>query len=283
VIGIVTLLTLFYIGKKERNERFGIIWASIYFASLLPHMYFKSGIIDPVFNFFIFTGIYFIYKTFHEDTGRLKNSLVAGVLIGLAILTKGPVGLLIPILTILVVITIYRFKYWPRLKDVLLFALMVFIVASAWFGLELIKNGPWFLVEFVKYQVELFRQPVAGHEQPFYYHFVVVLIGCFPMSVYALGSFTKERITDHFARWMMIVFWVVMILFSVVTTKIVHYSSLAYLPLSFLAAVYISHLIDSKQPINRMLAWLYLFLGVLFGILLTILPLVTYFKDLLVP
>ena len=35
LIGIITLLTLFYIGKKERNERFGVIWGSIYFASLL--------------------------------------------------------------------------------------------------------------------------------------------------------------------------------------------------------------------------------------------------------
>ena len=82
---------------------------------------------------------------------------------------------------------------------------------------------------------------------------------------------------------MMTVFWVVMILFTIVTTKIIHYSSLAYLPLSFLAATYITILIKEKQQANRMLVWLYLFLGVLFGTLLTILPLISSFKHLVVP
>jgi hypothetical protein len=283
IFGIITLLTLFYIGKKERGEQFGLLWVLLYFASLLPHLYFKSGIIDPVFNYFIFTGVYYLYKTMNESTLKLRHAIYAGGLIGLAVLTKGPVGLLIPILSFIAIIALYRFKLWPRLKDVLVFAFMILLVSSAWYVLEIIKNGPWFLVEFVKYQVELFSQPVADHQQPFYYHFVVVLIGCFPMSVYALGSFRKKYITDGFSTWMMTLFWVVMILFTIVTTKIIHYSSLAYLPLSFLAATYIAGLIKDGQKPNKMLVWLYIFLGVLFGVLLTILPLISSFKHLVVP
>lgn len=283
IFGIITLLTLFYLGKKERNEQFGLLWVLLYFGSLLPHLYFKSGIIDPVFNYFIFTGVYYLYKTMNEATDKLRYAIYAGGLIGLAVLTKGPVGLLIPILLFIAIIALYRFKLWPRLKDVLVFAFMILIISSAWYGLEIIKNGPWFLVEFIKYQVELFRQPVADHQQPFYYHFVVVLIGCFPMSVYALGSFRKKYITDGFSTWMMTLFWVVMILFTIVTTKIIHYSSMAYLPLSFLAATYIARLIKEDQKPNKILVWLYLFLGVLFGTLLTILPLISSFKHLLVP
>ena len=283
IFGIITLLTLFYIGRRERHEQFGLIWALLYFSSLLPHLYFKSGIIDPVFNYFIFTGIYYLYRTMFEPDDKMRHAIYAGGLVGLAVLTKGPVGLLIPLLTFISIIAIYRFRLWPRLKDVLVFALMIFIVSTAWYGLELIRNGPWFLVEFIKYQVELFSQPVADHQQPFYYHFVVVLIGCFPMSVYALGSFRKKYITDGFSAWMMTLFWVVMILFTIVTTKIIHYSSMAYLPLSFLAATYISRLIKEKQQANKFLSWLYLFLGLLFGVLLTLLPLISSFKHLIVP
>lgn len=283
IFGIITLLTLYYLGKKERNSQFGLIWSLVYFASLLPHMYFKSGIIDPVFNYFIFLGVYFLYRTMHESVDKMRHAIYAGGLIGLAVLTKGPVGLLIPLLAFISIIVINRFKVWPRLKDVLVFAMMIIIVSSAWYGLEILKNGPWFLAEFIKYQIELFSQPVADHQQPFYYHFVVVLIGCFPMSVFALGSFHKKFITDGFSSWMMTLFWVVMILFTIVTTKIVHYSSLAYLPLSFLATIYIVHLMNTQQSINRMLLWLYLFLGVLFGTLLTLLPLISSFKDMIVP
>ncbi len=285
LFGILTLVTLFYIGKKERNVKFGVLWALLYFGSLLPHMYFKSGIIDPVFNYFIFCGIYFLYRVMEpkDKNNRIRHSFYAGTLIGFAVLTKGPVGLLIPTLAFLSILIIYRFKNRPRLKDVLVFTSMVVLISSAWYGLEIIKNGPWFLVEFIHYQVELFSQPVADHQQPIYYHFLVVLIGCFPMSVLALGSFRKKHISDDFATWMMTLFWVVMILFTIVTTKIVHYSSLSYLPLSFLATTYVMSLIKSDGKAGKPIILLYIFLGVLFGSLLTILPLVSIFKDKLVP
>ncbi|MCB0505303.1 MAG: glycosyltransferase family 39 protein [Cyclobacteriaceae bacterium] len=284
MFGVITLLTLYFIGKKERNNRFGLIWVLLFFGSILPHMYFKSGIIDPVFNYFIFTAIYFLMQALHKQDHKLRNSAISGVLIGFAVITKGPVGFLLLLLTFLVIIVIQRFKTWPRLKDVLVFALATFVVTFAWYGAELIEHGPWFLIEFIKYQIDLFSRPVAGHEQPLYYHFLVVFLGCFPMSVLALGSFNKRTINnDLLAKWMMVLFWVVMILFTIVTTKIIHYSSMAYLPLSFLAAEYIDQRLASSNRIPRAMVWLYCFIGVVFGILLTALPLVVYFVDIVKP
>jgi len=55
------LLVLFNIGRKLYNNRFGLIWVVCHGAAWLPFVYFKSGIIDPWFNLFIFIGIsYFI-------------------------------------------------------------------------------------------------------------------------------------------------------------------------------------------------------------------------------
>src|SRR3981081_42460 len=54
VCGIITLLVLYWKGKKLINELFGRIWVMVYSGSLLPQFYFKSGIIDPWFNLFIF-------------------------------------------------------------------------------------------------------------------------------------------------------------------------------------------------------------------------------------
>ena len=58
VAGIVTLLLLFRFGKRIYSHRFGLLWVAAYFGSILPHLYFRSGIIDPWFNLFIFLGIY---------------------------------------------------------------------------------------------------------------------------------------------------------------------------------------------------------------------------------
>src|SRR3972149_5295765 len=60
--GIATLLVIFSIGKKLYDKNFGIYWALVYAGSFLPQLYFMSGIIDPVFNLFIFLGIYYFHK-----------------------------------------------------------------------------------------------------------------------------------------------------------------------------------------------------------------------------
>jgi 4-amino-4-deoxy-L-arabinose transferase-like glycosyltransferase len=55
--GIFTLILLFFTGKKFFSARFGLIWCMAYVASFLPFLYFKSGLIDPWFNLFIFSGV----------------------------------------------------------------------------------------------------------------------------------------------------------------------------------------------------------------------------------
>jgi 4-amino-4-deoxy-L-arabinose transferase-like glycosyltransferase len=58
ICGVVTLLVLYRMGKELNNKTFGLIWVLSYACSFLPFFYFKSGIIDPWFNLFIFLGIY---------------------------------------------------------------------------------------------------------------------------------------------------------------------------------------------------------------------------------
>ncbi|MFN5365558.1 MAG: ArnT family glycosyltransferase, partial [Bacteroidota bacterium] len=45
--GITTLLVVYKIGASLHGRVFGWIWAMGWVASLLPHLYFRSGIIDP--------------------------------------------------------------------------------------------------------------------------------------------------------------------------------------------------------------------------------------------
>lgn len=273
--GIATLLTLFFIGSRHFSPRFGFIWSLVYFGSFLPHIYFKSGIIDPVFNLFILLSIYFLFRSLLWSDKPTKNAAFSGLFSGLAVLTKGPVGFLILLLVLAVYLILRRFRPFPRFTQILTFAGVFLITTSLWYGVEVIRNGPWFLVEFVKYQVDLFLNPVAGHEQPVYYHFLVVFLGCFPLSVFALPAFFNKYETEKsdMRRWMLILFWVVMILFTIVTTKIVHYSSMAYLPLSFLAASYLSNASYRIPLAKTYVNWLLLILGIIFGVAFTALPL----------
>ena len=62
LIGIITMLTLLAIGKRLKDKHFGALWALVYISCFLPQFYFKSALIDPLFNLFIFVGIYFATK-----------------------------------------------------------------------------------------------------------------------------------------------------------------------------------------------------------------------------
>ncbi|MFN8353781.1 MAG: glycosyltransferase family 39 protein [Spirosomataceae bacterium] len=277
VIGIITLLTLYIIGNQLHGRRFGWLWVLAYVGSFTPHFYFKTALIDPTFNYFIFLGIWFSYRAANEPQKPLRYSAWAGACIGLALLTKGPVGGLLWGLTALVIWAQYRFRAVWTVKQVVVFVGCTLGVAATWFGLEFYHHGFWFFEKFIEYQIRLFATPDSGHGQPFYYHFVVVLIGCFPSSIFAIRGmglrvYRSENIS--FGEVMRTLFWVVMILFSIVTTKIVHYSSMAWYPVTYFAALSILAFIEKRAFWNR---WLTVGLGVigtLLGLVLMAVPLI---------
>ena len=75
LFGVITLPVLYLMGKKIRNHKFGLIWALVYFGAFLPSFYFQSGIIDPVFNFFIFLGLYFFILFSWKNRENIRLSL----------------------------------------------------------------------------------------------------------------------------------------------------------------------------------------------------------------
>ena len=248
LFGGVYLLTLFLIGKKEKNKEFGLVWMLVFFVALLPFIYFKSGIIDPVFNYFIFLSIYFLYRTIRVPADA-KWPILSGLFSALSVVTKGPVGFLLLALTFGVRMLIKKFKEFPGIKHFALFFVGFLGITSIWVLTDVSQNGWDNLRDFFIYQIDLFNKPVAGHGQPFYYHFIVLALGCFPMVVWAIPRLWKVNPEDSFAGWMRILFWVVLILFSVVTTKIIHYSSMCYLPLSFLAAKTLYEIQEEKASL----------------------------------
>ncbi|MFZ9045884.1 MAG: ArnT family glycosyltransferase [Cyclobacteriaceae bacterium] len=267
VMGIVTMITIYLLGRREHNQTFGLIWSLLYVGSLLPHLYYRSGIIDPVFNFFIFLGVYYLYITVVSYSKSILFASLSGLFTGLSVLTKGPVGLLLVLLTLFTIWSTRRFsRSIVHYQEVVIFVLTALLVSFFWFGWETIQHGPRYLVEFIAYQVNLFTKPVAGHAQPWYYHALVVFIGCFPISIFGLKRLFGTSNLSDFDRWMLALFWAVMILFSCVTTKIVHYSSMTYLPLSFLAAreVYSWH----QTGVTKSTMALYMVFGCTWSLLL---------------
>ena len=289
LIGIVTLVLIYNIGSKIYNSRLGLWWVLVYAGSLLPHFYFKSGIIDPLFNLFIFLGVYQMYLLSIRKNTRKRyiKAMLAGLFIGLGILTKGPVALLLSGLTLLVFWILSRKWNTFKILELLVFGVITLLVSFVWFLPETLNNGFSFISEFIKYQLDLASSTSTGHEQPIFYHPVVLLIGCFPASIYFLKSFTRNKADSdeqrYFKLWMKTLFWVVLTVFSLITTKIMHYSSMCYFPLTFMAATYIFHVQEQRFQFARWLGILIGFIGGLVALLLAALPILVKQKEALIP
>lgn len=250
ICGAVTLVVLFNIGSKLVSNRFGLLWVLIYAGSLLPQFYFRSGIIDPWFNLFIFLGIHQLIRTSEKENFNRKRLGISALLIGLAVMTKGPTALgLVGICAAVYFITSFKNHTW-KVPDAILYLAIVVAVGFSWFLIEIARGHGYVIQEAIDYHIRLFSESEAGHAQPFYYHPIVLLIGCFPMSLFLIFSWIKKTDSPsevaHYKKWMNILFWVVLIVFSIVKTKIVHYSSLTYFPMSFLVAWSVHTAIQQK-------------------------------------
>jgi 4-amino-4-deoxy-L-arabinose transferase-like glycosyltransferase len=254
LFGVLTVLTLYVHAFRQRGQGYARLVAGLYLASLLPVIYFKSGIIDPVFNFFIYLAL-MDWLAFDQGAGK-GAAFRAGLWAGLATLAKGPVALLVTALvagSYLLRARGLRLPWQAGLRFGLAWALPVL----GWYGLETLVHGPGFIEKFLRYQAELFTQGVAGHEQPWYYHLLVFVPGCFPMSALAFGAMLAQpeaREYRRLRRFMLLWFWLVLGLFSLATTKIVHYASLLYFPAAYLAASYLEKIGQGQQ---KMAGWVW--------------------------
>jgi len=305
ISGIVSLLVIFNIGKKLFDERFGMWWVIVYVGSILPHFYFRSGIIDPWFNLLIFVAIWFFIRLHAAGEiisakRRFLYSALWGVFTGLAILTKGPTALLI---IGLVVAIAYlpdlmqllnmktRFLKTPpafklRFSDIFIFLLFTILIGGSWFLAQMLSGHSDMVWKFILYQIRLFTIPDAGHGGHWSYHFIVLLVGVFPASLFALMRFRRQdnqaEAQRQFHGLMLILFWVVLILFSIVKTKIVHYSSLCYFPLTFMAALAIRDLLNGSLRWRKWLSASLIVLASIFSVLVSAMPLVARFRDKIV-
>ena len=132
--------------------------------------------------------------------------------------------------------------------------------------------------DFITYQAGLFTDEFAGHSGFPGFHFVILLLGLFPASVIMFSGIIKKQEDDPLANtfriWMYILLAIVLVVFSLVQTKLVHYSSLAWYPITFLAAWVLHHWLGRKVEIHRWQLWILGFIGTLYVLVTLLIPVV---------
>ncbi len=194
---------------------------------------------------------------------RGRNAVLAGALLGAAVLAKG----LVPLALFLPTLWFWR----KRVRELMVLVLTAAVVAAPWYVLVTLRNGQPFLQEFFwKHHFTRFVTGALQHERPFWFYVPVFVAGFFPWSPLLLGLFNRPIYKDP--RVAFLLTWLAwgFIFFSVSRNKLPGY----VLPLLPAAAALLGLAFADARTKNVTSAWL---LG-LSAALLSLIPLI---EDLL--
>jgi 4-amino-4-deoxy-L-arabinose transferase-like glycosyltransferase len=129
--------------------------------------------------------------------GRFPNKwyLTCYVLIALAILAKGPVGIVIPALIIgSFGLYLGNFRQLWREMRPLSGILIILAIALPWYIRVILANGQTYIDSFFGYHnIQRFTEVVNKHSAPWYFYFIVVLVGFAPWSIYLPVAIARTR------------------------------------------------------------------------------------------
>jgi len=112
-------------------------------------------------------------------------------------------------------------------------------------------------------------------------------LGCFPLSILAIDTMIRRKsisAAEPDASFLMLItFWVVIVLFTIVKSKIVHYSSLCYFPIAWLAAEWLVALFDGKIIVAKWQRIAFWFIGIILCLPPALFVLLITYKQQLIP
>lgn len=203
---------------------------------------------DPPLILFL-SGVFYCYWA-GSGGDRRWWFVPCGALCGLAVLTKGPIGVAMPGLIILLHLA------WARqvrkLWDSRLFAaaLAFIAVAAPWYVMvTLDTKGKWLQAFVMKENFDRFQNPADGHRGSPFYHVVFLFALFAPWSTFLVPTFWQairesrrrtaepgETDTPDKYRFLIVWFLTYLIFFSVAATKLPNYVLPMYPALAILTA-----------------------------------------------
>lgn len=272
-------------------------WASVILGTSLGYWYISHAVLTDGWLFLFSLGIYlFAYLAFVEESKRFMR--YAYIAAGLAVLTKGPVGILLPgIVLFSYVLSVRRATLWKILFDplgLLLFA----VVILPWYGGMYQVHGMEFITGFLGLH-NVVRATEAEHPRfnYWFYYLVVWPISLLPWTGYTVMAMVQQgkRFYALFKQkglakvleedqweeshvmvsrpsWFYFsLLWTVVVVgfYSVVATKYLTYIFIAYIPAVILGAQRIvenTKKVGDKAPRKR-------FFAIAWAIVLIIIPL----------
>lgn len=267
--GSITMLYWFVNRHASRKE--ALLAAAVLGSSLQFLVLSKLIITDMVLFFFSSAALVLLYTGWREEERRLRWILGAYACAALAVLTKGPVGLILPG-TIFLAFLIYKKDGRAIMRLFHPLGLLLFVaVAAPWYIVMTQEFGDKFLSTFFGLHNYL-RATVSEHPEDNFilYYPLLFILSTLPWSVCALRALYDacravwKRTASDFT--VLSLFWtgIYLVFYSMMATKYPTYTFPALFPAAILTAQYLARF---EGKLHWQLRPTIVFLGILFAAL----------------
>ena len=180
VFGLVGVVMAYAFASRLYDRKTGFV-AALVLVTSLEYFYLSHAVITDMTLFVFFSAtLMLFYLAYSENRPRLYYG--AYVCAALAVLTKGPVGFILPGL-IIVLFLLWRRDFKSIFLHIKLFSglLLFFVIAGLWYVPMYVMHGGDFISQFIGVH-NVLRATVSEHprDDVWYYYTVVFLLGFFP-------------------------------------------------------------------------------------------------------
>ncbi len=182
----VGLVLLLWRAARRRMGTEAALWTGVAFsANLLAALLARAAVTDMLLTFFVTAAVLAGLAAVEGPESRNRwpaRGMWAAM--ALAVLVKGPVGLLIPAMALGGCLVAFR-EVRSGLRLLLLWEgpVLFLLIAAPWYVLVLWANGWAFIEGFViKHHVTRYTGVISSHAGPLWFYIPVVLVGFFPWS-----------------------------------------------------------------------------------------------------
>lgn len=237
-----------YVAKIVFGRICGLICALVLLSSIEFVLLGRRAATDVTLCLFFSGSLYSLFLSYYLKDIKIKIfwTILAGVFVGLSILTKGPVGFLLPIIVLTLFLFFRKNVNLKHLKIYFLISVIAIFVALPWYLLvHFVTSGEFTKQFFFEHNFKRFTSVVGEHPGPIWFYIPVMLGGFMPWSLIFIGAvinLTKRLFSRHFNKLLLFSFsWIIAVFFffSLSTTKLATYILLIFPPLSLVTGYWI--------------------------------------------
>jgi len=272
VFGVALILMHFFFLSRLRGPAVGFSGALMLLLNIEMLALGRMAITDSVLIFFTTLSLYGFWLGLHESgAGR---HWMWGFYVGMAAatLTKGPVGLLVPLLTAALYLTAARrWALFGQRGFPIAGTVLLLLLAAPWYAAMFVIHGDAYGTQAKVHTVGRFLAPMEGHGAGIWFYLPVLLLGFFPWSLLLPAAFSRtytswknrhqaqdavdaspdQRDTDRSgdelewfaALWLIGTF----VFFTLSSTRLPHYIGPLFPAASLLAALYWSRALNDPN------------------------------------